>query len=104
MLTNDQLTDGGPSVTPELPLGVAGPPFGAPQLFGLAERPLCRFLRLESADGHRHALRASESWQDGIKRLYERIFRTKHGPPIVTTPSPELLGLRFVSRVKVVFP
>ena len=26
--TNDQLTDGGPSVTPELPDGVAGPPFG----------------------------------------------------------------------------
>jgi hypothetical protein len=26
---NDQLTDGGPSVTSELPLGVAGPPFGA---------------------------------------------------------------------------
>jgi len=24
-----QLTDGGPSVTSELPLGVAGPPFGA---------------------------------------------------------------------------
>ena len=26
---NDQLTDGGPSVTPELPSGIAGPPFGA---------------------------------------------------------------------------
>ena len=26
--SNDQLTDGGPSVTPELPGGVAGPPFG----------------------------------------------------------------------------
>jgi hypothetical protein len=25
---NDQLTDGGPSATPELPNGVAGPPFG----------------------------------------------------------------------------
>ena len=25
---NDQLTDGGPSVAPELPGGVAGPPFG----------------------------------------------------------------------------
>jgi len=26
---NDQFTDGGPSVTPELPSCVAGPPFGA---------------------------------------------------------------------------
>ncbi len=26
---NDQITDGGPSVTPELPGGAAGPPFGA---------------------------------------------------------------------------
>ena len=26
--SNDQLTDGGPSVTPELPNRVAGPPFG----------------------------------------------------------------------------
>jgi hypothetical protein len=26
---NDQFTDGGPSVTPELPDRVAGPPFGA---------------------------------------------------------------------------
>ena len=25
---NDQLTDGGPSVTPEFPSDVAGPPFG----------------------------------------------------------------------------
>ena len=31
---NDQLTDGGPSVTPELPTGVAGPPFGAAPLLG----------------------------------------------------------------------
>ena len=28
MLPNDQLTDGGPSLTPELPDRVAGPPFG----------------------------------------------------------------------------
>jgi hypothetical protein len=28
MPPNDQLTDGDPSVTPELPNGVAGPPFG----------------------------------------------------------------------------
>src|SRR5206468_999249 len=27
--SNDQLTDGGPSVSPELSTGVAGPPFGA---------------------------------------------------------------------------
>jgi len=41
-LPNDQLTDGGPLVTPELPDGVAGPPFGeAPGsviLFVLASR------------------------------------------------------------------
>ncbi|PYJ80831.1 MAG: hypothetical protein DME22_23015, partial [Verrucomicrobia bacterium] len=29
MPPDDQLTDGGSSVTPELPSGVAGPPFGA---------------------------------------------------------------------------
>jgi hypothetical protein len=28
MLPNDQLTDGGPSLTPELPERLAGPPFG----------------------------------------------------------------------------
>jgi hypothetical protein len=28
-MANNQLTDGGPSATPELPSGVAGPPFDA---------------------------------------------------------------------------
>ena len=31
-LPNVQLTDGGPPATPELPTGVAGPPFGAAPL------------------------------------------------------------------------
>ena len=31
---NDQLTDGGPSVVPELPSCVAGPPFGGAPSFG----------------------------------------------------------------------
>jgi hypothetical protein len=42
--SNDQLTDGGPSVTPESPGGVAGPPFGeAP---GSAVSSLLQLLQL----------------------------------------------------------
>ena len=32
---NGQLTDGGPSSTPELPSPVAGPPFGGATWFGI---------------------------------------------------------------------
>jgi hypothetical protein len=37
-LANDQLTDGGPSLTPELPRRVAGPPFGAASCSALFSR------------------------------------------------------------------
>jgi hypothetical protein len=42
--TNGQLTDGGPSVTPELPSCVAGPPFGAAHV-----RPFVLVIRPTSA-------------------------------------------------------